>query len=362
MGPADRALGPRAHPPRVGAANGEMMAPVLVFILLVLSSAFPSTTSALAPVATLSSAASGAAGKWASLGLVGFACGAEKTPAAALTCLLGGLTFNIPPIHVPDIKDGIALDIDSLACKNFALSDLDVAFSTTGGGSARAEQVKATLEGGNVACEGDIKLSHVPVVGSLSAHAKVGLSKLQLVEADIRNGGADTVRASQGPIPHPELPTVHHQCPLIESNSDLSLTLSLSGSFVADIVNLIGSHSSKARSARPSSRPSKQRCHKTYPSLSDAINVSRLVRPFLDLPRTRFLQTSQFPPDVKLPNVIRWDEGIAGEIFPSVSKILSDVSEDGSPLLSHVLDFLDSSFRPGLRGAIAPAQQDDSHR
>ena len=146
------------------------------------------------------------------------------------------------------------------------------------------------------------------------------------------------------PPPHTLSCTASLTVPSSDPTPDLSLSLSLSGSFVADIVNLIGKSllESTIRKAILSALQTDVP-QDLSPLLSQAIaNVSRLVRPFLDPPPSAAVPTdaSRFPPGVRLPDVIRWDEGLAGDIFPAVSEILSDLSEDDAPLLNHVLDFL----------------------
>ena len=256
------------------------------------------------------------------------ACGKEKTSAEAFTCLFQNITFAIPNLHIPNIKGKISLDIDNLSCHHLAITYLDV---NTKKPTSVEHDVVATIEGGTLSCFVNIKVSHIPVFGTVKASVNFDISKLQFSAAILLQNENKQ---------HSELPTsAKMTVPKSHPTPDLSLTLHLSGNWIIKIINALGKGllENEIKKVVLSSL-STELPNAVTPLLNKLVhNVSDIVAPYLDPPSSVPLPSNDLPKDV-VP--IRWDQGLAGNVMYIVSKLAADKAEDNVPLLSHLIDFV----------------------
>jgi hypothetical protein len=255
-------------------------------------------------------------------------CGKETTPAEAFTCLFQNITFSIPNIHVPNIKGKISLDLDNLKCSNFGISVLNI---DTAAPKKSEHDITATLEGGTLSCSAHIKVSHIPLIGSIEADVTFSVSKLQF------SGKVVTLNKNNQ---HLELPTdASLVMPQSNPTPDMTIDLHLKGNFIITIINALGKGTLESvikkeiLNALSTTVPTM-----VTPLLNGLIhNVSMLLSPFLNPPSTIPLPSNPLPKNV---DPIYFNSGLTGSILSPLTKILRDTSEDDVPLIIHLIDFI----------------------
>ena len=264
------------------------------------------------------------------------ACGKETTPAEAFTCLFKNITFAIPDIHIPNIKDGITLDIDGLKCSHLAVSVLDIPITQPHPKDPTAHDITATIEGGTIHCAAAMKVSHIPILGTKHAAITFDISKLQF---------SAVVAMTNTNVQHPELPTaVSMTMPQSDPTPSLSVALNLSkGGVLVWLINLLGKSILESLITKEILQSLAQTLPSAVTPLLNSLihNVSQFVAPYLNPPDPTPLPSGPLPVGV---DPIRWDRGLAGEVFGPLSKILADTSEDHVPLLIHFINLVGGLF------------------
>ena len=255
-------------------------------------------------------------------------CGKETTPAEAFSCLFRNITFSLPNMHIPNIKGKIALDLDNLKCLHLAISELHVGTTSP---SPVEHDIAATVEGGTLSCSANIKVSHIPILGSISAAVLFDISSLQFSIKIIMNNKNTK---------HKELPTnAIVSVPSSNPKPDLSLKLHLDGSLLIKIINFLGHGLLESEIKKVILSALSTKLPSMITPLLDSLvtNVSKIVAPYLDPPSLIPDPSNALPPQI---DPIRWDRGLAGTVLGPISKIMADVSEDKIPLISHLIDFV----------------------